>query len=114
VNSIDGDTGQPAHTYTISGHGITSLTVSANGYYFTAAASPPLDDFYLTPDVALGIAASGRQIVLYWPAWATNYMLQSTTNVAWGSWTAVTNGSPIIGVTLSNMIPSQMFRLQGN
>jgi hypothetical protein len=114
VNSIDGDTGQPAHTYTISGHGITSLTINGNGFGFTAAASAPLDDFYMTPDVALGIAAAGSQSVLYWPAGATNYTLQSTTNIAGGNWTTVTNGTPIIGVTLSNNVPTRFFRLQAN
>jgi len=48
--NLNGDTGQPAHIYTISGHGITSLTVSGNGAGFTAAASAPLDDFYMVPD----------------------------------------------------------------
>ncbi|HSY17297.1 MAG TPA: hypothetical protein VK815_03145 [Candidatus Acidoferrales bacterium] len=50
VCCIDSDSGQPAHTYTISGHGITSLTVSGNGNGSAAAASAPLDDFYMVPE----------------------------------------------------------------
>lgn len=49
VCCINSDLGQPAHTYTLNGPGITSLTISANGDGFSAISSPPLDDFYLVP-----------------------------------------------------------------
>jgi hypothetical protein len=44
-------------TYTLSGAGITSLTISANGYNVAGIPSAPLDDFYLTPVPEPGTAA---------------------------------------------------------
>jgi uncharacterized repeat protein (TIGR03803 family) len=46
---IDGDTGTSAEIYTLTGPGITSLTITASGNNFTANSSVPLDDFYLVP-----------------------------------------------------------------
>ena len=40
--------GTAAQTYTLSGDGITSLTIYDNGGYFTGIASAPLDHFVLT------------------------------------------------------------------
>jgi len=40
--------GAPAHLFMLSGSGITSLTVSANGFGFTGIGGVPLDDFVLT------------------------------------------------------------------
>jgi hypothetical protein len=38
----------PAHPFTITSSGITSLTISANGFGFTGIGAVPLDDFVLT------------------------------------------------------------------
>ena len=38
----------PAKTFSLTGNGITSLNISANGFGFTAIGSVPLDDFVLT------------------------------------------------------------------
>ena len=38
----------PAHSFTLTGSGKTSLTVNANGFGFTAIGSVPLDNFVLT------------------------------------------------------------------
>jgi N-acetylneuraminic acid mutarotase len=64
------------------------------------------------PSPSLGIAPAGTQEVVYWPAWATNYVLQTTTNLASPNWATVSNGTPIIGVTLTNTLPAAYFRLQ--
>ncbi len=61
--------------------------------------------------IALGIAAAGGQAVVFWPASATNFVLQTTTNMSSTNWTTVTNGKPIIGVTLTNTSPAAFFRL---
>jgi len=37
----------------------------------------------------VGIARSGNQLILHWPAAATNYFLQSTTNLTAADWQAV-------------------------
>jgi hypothetical protein len=61
----------------------------------------------------LSIVSSGNKIVLYWPAGATNFVLQTTTNLAGTNWTAVTNGTPIVGATVPNSTnPPAYFRLQ--
>ena len=39
----------------------------------------------------LGIARLGKQVVLVWPAKATNYVLQSTTNLLPAAWSTVAN-----------------------
>ena len=66
----------------------------------------------VTPPPTLKIAADGNQTAFYWPAAATNYVLQTTTNLAGTNWVTVTNGTPIIGLTLSNALPAAFFRLQ--
>lgn len=47
--------------------------------------NPPLS---ITPVTG---QASGGQTVLYWPAWASSYKLQMTTNLSSTNWTTVTN-----------------------
>ncbi len=61
---------------------------------------------------ALNIAPAGNQSVLYWPAWAANFSLQTATNLSSTNWLTVTNGTPILGVTLTNTSPAAFFRLQ--
>ncbi|MGA2870916.1 MAG: hypothetical protein ABSF34_17360, partial [Verrucomicrobiota bacterium] len=59
----------------------------------------------------LGIAQSGQQTILFWPACATNVVLQTTTNLPSPNWIAVTNDIPITGVTVTNNLPAAFFRL---
>lgn len=66
----------------------------------------------VTPPPTLSVASSGNQTALYWPASASNYVLQITTNLASTNWVTVTNGSPIIGVTVTNNLPAAFFRLE--
>jgi hypothetical protein len=54
-----------------------------------------LHDFFI---ILLGITASTQQFTVAWPAWATNYVLESTTNLSTQDW--VTNvGAITIGGT---------------
>jgi hypothetical protein len=69
-----------------------------------------LTPFPPAPFLGLGSAGSG-QTAIFWPAGATNYVLQSSTNLSSTNWTAVTNGMPIIGVILTNTSPASYFRL---
>ncbi|MGH7989610.1 MAG: hypothetical protein ACREDS_05360, partial [Limisphaerales bacterium] len=64
-----------------------------------------------SPVPQLNIATIGNQNVLFYPAWATNYVLQSTTNLASTNWITVSNAVPVIAVTVSNQLPTQFFRL---
>lgn len=76
----------------------TFVTVLLNATLF---ASPPLN-----------IVSAGNQSVLYWNSPAPNSVLQSTTNLNNPNWVTVSNGKPIIGVTLPNTSPAQFFRLK--
>jgi formylglycine-generating enzyme required for sulfatase activity len=60
---------------------------------------------------SLGIAPAGNQTVLFWPTAATNYTLQSTTNLASPNWGIVTNGIPLMAVSVTNTSPAMFFRL---
>lgn len=66
----------------------------------------------IVPELNLNIALNGNQSVLYWRAGNTNFGVQTTTNLASTNWTTVTNGSPIIGITVTNAPPGAFFRLQ--
>ena len=60
---------------------------------------------------SLGMATVGNQTVLYWPASATNFVLQRVGSLASTNWLTVTNGIPLTGVVLSNSTPPGFFRL---
>ena len=64
----------------------------------------------------LGIAPAGNQTVLFWPTTFTNYVLQSTTNLASPNWGLVTDAVPVtvknaVTITVSNALPARFFRL---
>ena len=60
----------------------------------------------------LGIAPAGGQFVLYWPAsGTTNYMLQTTTNLASPNWVTASNAVAVNAVTVTNSAPAGYFRL---
>ena len=74
---------------------------SHDGTVFALALSPPI----------LNILSEGQQCVLSWPAWANNYVLQSTTNLTSPSWATISNAIPGMAVTVTNSLPAQYFRL---
>ena len=60
----------------------------------------------------LNITSAVDQIDLLWPASATNYALESTTDLSLQNWSLVTNGTPITGgVMVTNAMPATFFRL---
>ena len=59
----------------------------------------------------LGIAPARNESVLFWPAAATNYVLQSTTNLNSPNWVEVSNAVPLTAVAVTNTSPAQFFRL---
>ena len=66
--------------------------------------------------VQMGITPAGNQAVLFWPAAATNYILQSTTNLAAPNWVTVSNVVPItinnnVTVTVTNISSAMFFHL---
>jgi hypothetical protein len=68
----------------------------------------------VNPTPPLGITMVGSLPVVVWPASATNYVLQMSTNLASGNWVPATNGIPFIGVQLTNPPGAAFFRLQQN
>jgi len=63
------------------------------------------------PTLSIASVATS-QAALFWPASATNFVLQSTTNLASPNWVTITNGTPITGVILPNARPASFYRLQ--
>ena len=67
-----------------------------------------------TAQPTLGIAQSGNQSVLFWPASAANYNLQSTTNLAFPNWVAANNATLATAFTVTNTSSARYFRLHLN
>ena len=82
--------------------------ISAN---FGANTLTVLVNTTIFPPPPLNIASAGNQVGLYWPPSATNCVLQSTTNLSAPNWLAVTNGTLLTGVILTNTSPPAFFRL---
>ena len=86
-----------------------SLVVAANGI-----SSDPVAFITLVP---LQIAPSGNGVVISWPASATNVVLETTTNLASGNWTRLTNGVTTVNANfvLTNNLSSgsAFYRLFG-
>lgn len=80
--------------------------------FASGLSGPSFIAFQFSPPPALNIAPAGNQVALYWPALAAHYNLQTVTNMSSTNWVTVSNGTPIIGVTLTNTQPAAFFRLQ--
>lgn len=78
---------------------------AAAGTVFALLVNPPLS---ITP---VSGQTPGNQTVVFWPAWALHYVLQTTTNLGSGSWATVSNVLPVTGVQLTNSLPAAYFRL---
>jgi hypothetical protein len=59
----------------------------------------------------LNVALNGDQPVIYWTGGATNFILQSSTNLASTNWSNVSNAVPIVGYAVTNNAPASFFRL---
>jgi peptidylprolyl isomerase len=80
-----------SHTYTNAGDYPIYLTiqstVGASATVVSTASVPP----------SLSLTRSSASNVVLWPAWATDYQLQSNTNLSSASWLAVSNFSTLVG-----------------
>jgi hypothetical protein len=56
------------------------------------------------------VSASGGQMLVYYPANGSNFILQTATNVN-GPWVTASNGVPAISLFFTNTVPAQFFRL---
>ena len=85
--------------------------------HLAADATTTVQAIIISSPPSLTIALTGQQVVLAWPTNAGNYVLQTTTHLAFQpNWTAVTNTPSVIGsseaVTLPITNTGQFFRLQ--
>ena len=94
----------------------TAAAAVVNGELFVAGGSVSGNSIStaeaFTPSPQLNIAPFGNQSVLFWCASATNYVLQSTTNLVSPNWVTASDAVPVIAVTVSNTLPTRFFRLQ--
>jgi hypothetical protein len=94
------------HTITISGTDSANLTTTASVQIYVFNESIP----------TLYIQSSGNQVVLSWSSADSNFLLASTTNLAAGIWTPVTNAPVALdayqSVTLGATNSAEFFRLQ--
>lgn len=98
------------HTYTNSGHYPIYVTIRSS----LGAEATVVTTAYVQSSVSL--TRIGVSNILRWPAWATEYQLQSHTNLAPSNWTPVTNQPGLagyeIGVTNLSTGSNGFFRLQ--
>lgn len=106
----------------LSSGGLLSGTAATNGVFsFSVRVTDSLSS---TADQALSlnlgttnlpplsVGSAGGQIIVLWPAAAgTNFIVQTTTNLATGPWVTATNGVPQISLIFSNTSPARFFRL---
>jgi hypothetical protein len=74
--------------YSADGTKIVATTEGGLGLNYVSV-SPPLA---VTNGPQLNIALSGGQVVLYWTTNASDYVLQSTTNLTSTNWSSISNG----------------------
>jgi cyclophilin family peptidyl-prolyl cis-trans isomerase len=73
------------HTYTNAGTYPVYITVQS----YLGAAATVVATASVPPSISL--TASGTNNIVAWPAWATDYQLQSATNLAGANWQTVSN-----------------------
>jgi hypothetical protein len=84
--------------------------ISANNVANTLTVLINQTPYATTP--ILNITSAGNQVAVIWPAWVGNRILECTTNLSAPNWVTVTNGAPVLGVTLTNTSPGLFFRLR--
>jgi hypothetical protein len=117
VMILNATTGQSIGNVSL-GAGVTSVgsvvaDASRNLVYALAykGSSPYLYVIQDAPPPGLGIASYGKESVLFWPASATNLVLQTTTNLASPNWVTASNGTSFNAVGFTNSSPAQFYRL---
>ena len=63
------------------------------------------------PAPPVGIAPAGGQMLIYFPFSGSNYVLQTTTNLATGPWVTATNGAPVAAFVFTNQGSAAFCRL---
>ena len=117
VAILNATTGQTIKTFSL-GAGVTGVVTiavdSTRNMVYAIAYQGSSVFLYVVQDStgpSLGIAPYGNQSVLFWPASATNVVLQTTTNLTTPNWVTASNGTPFNAVAFTNSSPAQFFRL---
>jgi hypothetical protein len=95
-----------AGTYNFTVH-----VIDGSSYFADQTLSLVIATNNVPPPAVNVSAAAGRQFIVYYPTSGSNYILQTTTNLATGPWVPATNGTPVIAQTFSNTAPAQFYRL---
>src|ERR1035437_7798694 len=106
ASATNSDGAYPQAGLILSGNTLygTAWSGGSSGYGTVFSLSLPLP--------SLNIALTGNQAVLFWSASATNYILQSTTNLSSPNWVTASDAVPVIAFTVTNPSPARFFRLQ--
>jgi uncharacterized repeat protein (TIGR03803 family) len=99
--------GNDGNLYGVAGGG-TNLSTDGKGNYFRAGA---LFKITMPPIPNIAITTYSNLPVIIWPAYGSNFVLQTTTNLNFTNWVNVTGGIPFTGVMLTNVPPTSFFRL---
>ncbi|GEM_PF-1067998 len=94
--------------YTTSGATVNASLITA-GHWLSGVAAVPIINVGSPP--AIGITTFSNQPVVIWLTTTSNYVLQTTTNLASGHWVTVTNYTPITGAMITNATSPAFFRL---
>ena len=99
-----------SHTYANSGSYPVYVAIQSSfGSSTTVVAN-------VTVPPNLSLVKNGNNSVLRWPAWASEFRLQSSTNLATSNWDDITNLPSLVGyenvVTNVNAATNQFFRLR--
>jgi hypothetical protein len=100
--------GSPATNFTLGGY----FQIQGQGTPSTNSGSAVFQNITISPGLPLGIATAGAdQVVVYWPASPTNYILQSATSPTSTNWTTV-SGLQVVGFALPATANAAYYRLQ--
>jgi hypothetical protein len=95
-----------SHTYTNAGDYPIYLTIQST----VGASATVVSTAIVPPSLSLTRSTAGN--VIRWPAWATDYQLQSNTNLALANWVAVSNFPTLAGyesVVTNNITGGNLF-----
>ncbi len=91
TNSLNQKEVRGAHTYTNAGNYPVYITLQS----YLGVTAKAVSTASVSPNLSLTVA--GTNNVVAWPAWATDYQLQSNTNLAGPNWQVISNFSSMNG-----------------
>jgi uncharacterized repeat protein (TIGR03803 family) len=101
--------GQDGNLYgvTVAGGTNSAYCAGCGGYEYSGT----VFELIMPPPPSIGITMFSNFPVVIWPASGTNFVLQSSTNLASPNWANVSNGIPFFGIMVTNTSGAAFFRL---